>query len=263
MGKYDRDIVYILKNDIKSDELRYSLRSVCENFPCRNVVFVGGCPNDITPDLHISHQQEGGLKWQKAVSSMKKAFVDDRISDEFFLFNDDFFVLRPIDTTSFVNFTSGTLERRVNELEENLKKHSSYSFALKNLKYLLRTNGYDGMSFAVHMPFLLNKHDAMELMGKYPEAYMFRSLYGNVYGVPYMFHKDVKVYTNDKLPEFDDYLSTSDDAFKNGLIGEYIRNKFPNPCKYEFCNNSTNIKEIYTEEGDDRYEIELLGGNEK
>ncbi len=47
----NRDVVYILKNDIKSDELRYSLRSVCESFPCRNVVFIGGCPNDITPDL--------------------------------------------------------------------------------------------------------------------------------------------------------------------------------------------------------------------
>lgn len=39
-----RDIVYILRNDMGSDaeELRYSLRSVAENFPARNVWFVGG-----------------------------------------------------------------------------------------------------------------------------------------------------------------------------------------------------------------------------
>lgn len=255
-----RDIVYILKNDIKSDELRYSLRSVCENFPCRNVVFIGGCPKDITPDLYIPHQQEGSTKWQKAVSSMKKAFVDTRISDEFFLFNDDFFVLKSIDTGSFINFTSGTLERRVIELEENLNRHSSYSHGLKNLKYLLRTSGYDGMSFALHMPFLVNRHDAMELMGKYPDAYMFRSLYGNIYKIPYIYHEDVKVYTNDKLPKFDDYLSTSDSAFSSGLIGEYIRNKFQKPCKYEIGYQP--VKELYTEEGDDRYEIVPLEDNE-
>jgi len=254
-----RDVVYILKNDIKSDELRYSLRSVCENFPCGKIVFVGGCPKDLTPDLYIPHQQEGGLKWQRAVSSMKKAFVDDRISDEFFLFNDDFFVLRPIDTTAFVNFTTGTLERRVKELEENINRHSSYSNGLKNLKFLLRTNGCDGMSFALHMPFLVDKYKAMELMGRFPDTYMFRSLYGNIFDIPYIKHNDVKVYSNDKLPEFDDYLSTSDEAFKNGLIGEFIRNKFPNPCRCEYRNPPV-IKELYSEEGDDRYEIEPLEG---
>jgi len=254
-----RDIVYILKNDVKSDELRYSLRSVCENFPCRQVVFIGGCPKDLHPDLYIPHKQEGSLKWQKAVSSMKKAFVDDRISDEFFLFNDDFFVLRPINTDNFINFTTGTLERRVMELEENLKRNTSYSNGLKNLKFLLRTNGYDGMSFALHLPFLVNRHDCMELIGKYPEAFMFRSLYGNVYHIPYMYHPDVKVYTNDKIPEFDDYLSTSDEAFADGLIGEYLRSKFPNPCRYEYL-RSEPVKELYTEEGDQLYDILPLEG---
>ena len=94
-----RDIVYILKNDVKPDELRYSLRSVCENFPHRNIVFVGGCPSGITCDYYINHKQEGTLKWQRAVSSMKRAFVDDRISDEFFLFNDDFLTILYIQAT--------------------------------------------------------------------------------------------------------------------------------------------------------------------
>ena len=56
------DIVYILKNDIDSDELRYSLRSVCENFPCRRVIFIGGCPKDIVPDVYIPHEQIGHTK---------------------------------------------------------------------------------------------------------------------------------------------------------------------------------------------------------
>lgn len=254
MGKPTRDVVYILKNDIKSDELRYSLRSVCENFPCRNVVFVGGCPNDITPDLYIPHTQVGDIKWQRAVSSMKKAFIDDRISDEFFLFNDDFFILKPIDTENFINYTTGTLNKRIADLEKNLKKNSSYSNGLKSLNYYLRTNGYDTMSFALHIPFLVNKTNAMELMNMHPESQMFRSLYGNVYSIPYISHMDVKIFSKERIPKFDDYLSTSDESFQKGIIGDYIRTKFPKRCRYEKYEKE-DIKELYTEEGDDRYDI--------
>ena len=228
----DRDIVYILKNDIKSDELRYSLRSVCENFPYRKIVFVGGCPKDITPDLYIKHTQTGDSKWQRAVSSMRRAFIDDRISEDFFLFNDDFFILKPIDTSNFINYTNGTMNKRIMELEKN-NRHSSYSNNLKSTQYFLRTHGYDTMSFALHIPMLVNKYNAMEMMNTYPDMPMFRCLYGNIYNVPYIHHQDVKVFSNEKLPKFEDYLSTSDESFQNGIVGEYIKDKFLNPCRYE------------------------------
>ena len=70
-----RDIVYILKNDIGtgSDELRYSLRSVAENFPVRYVWFVGGVPEGFKPDKTIKHEQRGGTKWERAKSSLIEA----------------------------------------------------------------------------------------------------------------------------------------------------------------------------------------------
>lgn len=246
-----RDIVYILKNDVKADELRYSLRSISKNFPHRHVVFVGGCPKGIRPDLYIEHQQEGNSKWERAASSMKRAFIDDRISDEFFLFNDDFFVLRPIDTENFINYTTGTLERRVLELEGNLHKMSSYTACLNRLKFQLRNEGRDTLSFALHLPFLVDRHKAMELVGSHTDLVMFRSLYANYYKEPFTFHKDVKVFTPTKLPDFDDYLSTSDESFKNGIVGDYIRNKFPEVCRYE--EEFWKTRERYTEEGDDIY----------
>ena len=92
MAKYD--IVYILKNDISSDEIRYSLRSVCENFPFKRIIFIGGCPEGIKPDVYIPHEQTGSTKWQRARSSLLKILKDENISDKFFLFNDDFYVLK-------------------------------------------------------------------------------------------------------------------------------------------------------------------------
>lgn len=252
-----RDIVYILKNDIQPDELRYSLRSVCENFPHRNIVFVGGCPEGISCDVYIPHQQRGLSKWERSTSSLRKVCLDESISDEFFLFNDDFYILKPVDTNNFINFTDGTLDRRVTELERNLRKTSSYAKRLKATIIDLKRQNKDTISFAVHMPFLINKRKALELIDGLPGCSMFRSLYGNFYNVPYIYHKDVKIYTNDKLPEFDDYLSTADDSFKNGLVGEYIKKRFPYPCRHELI-GSRYVNEIYTEEGDERYLIEPI-----
>ena len=55
MKKYD--VVYLLKNDYASDELRYSVRSVVKNFPYNRIVFVGGKPDDIEPDIYIPDEQ--------------------------------------------------------------------------------------------------------------------------------------------------------------------------------------------------------------
>ena len=38
------DVVYIVKEDPRNEELRYSIRSVCENFPVRNIWIFGYCP---------------------------------------------------------------------------------------------------------------------------------------------------------------------------------------------------------------------------
>lgn len=247
-----RDIVYILKNDIEPDELRYSLRSVCENFPCKRVVFVGGMPDGLSCDLYIPHQQTGVSKWEKSTSSLKVACENESLTEEIFLFNDDFFVLREVDTDNFINYTNGTLGKRIRDLEGKIGKQSAYSHKLKDMFFSLKKQGKDTMSFAVHMPMLINRHKALELFANNHECYMFRSLYGNTYSIPYLFHKDVKVYTNDKMPESEDYLSTTEESFNKGIVGEYIRNKFSRPCKYEL-GVSSYAHELYSEEGDERY----------
>lgn len=252
-----RDIVYILKNDIQPDELRYSLRSVCENFPHRNIVFVGGCPEGISCDVYIPHQQIGVTKWERSTSSLKKACETESLTDEIFLFNDDFYVLQKQDTDNFINYTNGTIGRRIKELEKNVGRHSTYSRRLKNMEITLKGQGYDSISFAVHMPMLINRHNALEIISKNPSCPMFRSLYGNICRIPYTFHEDVKIYTNHEVPMYDDYLSTTEKSFAEGLVGEYIRKRFPHPCKYEYI-KPIYTHELYTEDGDERYIAEPL-----
>ena len=110
------DICYILKPDIEPDELRYSLRSVEANFPHNKVWFVCGQPKGFEPDGKIEHTQTGNSKWAQIKSSMWEIVKNPDITENFFLFNDDFFIMKPINTSKFINFVDGTLERRIDEL---------------------------------------------------------------------------------------------------------------------------------------------------
>lgn len=249
-----RDIVYILKNDISSEEIKYSLRSVCENFPYNRIIFVGGCPKDLKPDVYINHQQTGSTKWERARSSLLKVLKIEDLTEEFFLFNDDFYVLKPIDTDNFINFTNGSLEHRINELTQRLGRTSSYTRELIILKNTLVKLKKDSISFVVHMPLLINKFTALGILTSYPNMKMFRSFYANMAEVPYVYHKDVKIYDLESLPQFDDYLSTTDEAFEKGAIGPWIKNKFPNPCKYE---KTDYLHEMFDEDGEERYSLEV------
>ena len=55
------DIVYIVKNTEYNGELRYSLRSVCKNFPHRNIWIVGNLPKGIKCDYFQPVKQFNNL----------------------------------------------------------------------------------------------------------------------------------------------------------------------------------------------------------
>lgn len=252
-----RDVVYILRNDItgKTDELLYSLRSVAENFPVRFVWFVGGCPEGFYPDKMIKHEQTGGTKWERAKSSLIEACRCKEISDEFYLFNDDFYVLKE-PTGDFINFVNGTIGKRVADIVINNRGGTSaYTRGLDDLARRLRRMQKDTLSFAVHMPLLVDKKKMLDLLTGRNGHFSFRSLYGNYYEIPYIYHKDVKIYTMNEEPGEDwDYLSTTEQSFAFGKVGEWIRKRFPNPCKYEQKPKGKNYaRELYSEDGDEVY----------
>ena len=231
-----RDVVYILKEDIDPRELRYSLRSVAKNFPHRKVWFIGGQPEGLYPDGRIAHKQVGQNKWENVRSSLFKVLECEDITEDFYLFNDDFFVMKPV-TGPFINFVGGTLEARIREVYINTGKNSPYSDQLNKARSELLFDGYDAMSFCVHLPMLINKTKAREVLNSLGSP-MFRSIYGNRAQVPYIYHKDVKIYDRDTVPEEDcDYLSTLEDSFINGKVGEFIRKRFNTPCRFESPKN--------------------------
>lgn len=225
------DIVYILKPELNTEELIYSLRSVEKNFPHRKVWFVGGQPKGLTPDVAIPHKQQGENKWDLIRSSMLKVVKAESLTERFFLFNDDFFVMKPFKGT-FVNYVDGTLTERVEELRKLNPWLNPYGRTLLKASQELRALGYPERNYDVHLPMLFTKALVTEAIRQCSSPQM-RSVYGNITNEPYTEHRDVKVYDLNTVPEDADFLSTNDNTFTEGKVGEYIRGVFSTPSRFE------------------------------
>lgn len=246
------DVVYLLRNDIEGEELRYSIRSVVQNFPYRKIVFVGGKPKDISPDLYIPDIQEGKTKAQRSTHSLKKAIAESGLTEDIWLFNDDFFVMDRVRTDE--NYFNGTLDKRILDIRRRTG-YSSYVRGLEVMRSQLFNMGKDTLSFALHLPMLINRQKAIKLFEKFPDLSMFRSFYGNYYEIDCRLTKDVKVLDNDTIPDTA-FISTSDETFRNGKVGEFLRQYFSIPSKYETGQGTINVKELYDEDGNDRYDTQ-------
>lgn len=239
------DIVYILKNGINSEELRYSLRSVEANFPYNKIWFYGGVPTNVKPDRQVEVVQKGEKSWDKTFYTIKQVLQNDEITEDFWLFNDDFFVMKKIegDIPPYVN---GSIARRVDYLKTKYNKESHYAKRLKDTAHFLKVNNYDRLSYALHIPMLINREKANKMVGIFGDkCTMFRSVYGNVNKIGGVIRKDVKITRLDVEPDPDsDFLSTHENSFREGRVGIFIKNSFPDPIWREIDDNQSRASEV-------------------
>lgn len=232
MEKYD--VIYILKYDVDPYELRYSLRSIEQNLPHGDVWFVCGQPFGLVPDQTITMRQRGILKFEKARSSMLKVCTNKSVPDKFWLFNDDFFVLKPV--TSDAPYFGGTLHDHILRIEHKYgDKRTGYSRALRYCEDTLKASDLSTFDYALHIPLLIEKEKMREALEIFPDCPMFRSIYGNYAGIGGCQHEDVKIMGLANSFDDDwDYVSTTNESFANGEVGKQIRSMFPNMCRYEY-----------------------------
>ena len=231
MPTNNNDIVFVLKDHLDTDELRYSLRSIEKNFPHRYVWFVGTKPEGFEPDKMLSHKQAGELKWDKIKSSMLKIVEEPELSDEFFWFNDDFFVMKPF-KGKFINYADKSLTELIEQQRKQNPWLNIYARTVYKAREELKSLHKPEVNFEVHMPMLFEKAKVTAAIMTCSSPQM-RSIYGNVTGCKWRQHNDVKVYDLDEVPDDPDYLSTNDKTFTNGKVGAYIRAAFPEPSRFE------------------------------
>lgn len=228
------DIVYFVKESETNDELKYSLRTL-DNWPYRYVWFCGGCPADLRPDKRLKIPQKGFNKWEIVRKNIRLALENEGISENFWLFNDDFFILKPF-TTDASQYDGELIDYIKSIIKKNNGSESQYTLRLRGTIEALEKIGCTTLNYEVHKPMLINKQMGLEILDRFPNVPGFRSLYGNYYQIGGINRQDMKIratsYDMSVVDEWD-FLSTSDDSFKNGEVGRYIREKFKNKTRFE------------------------------
>lgn len=227
------DIVYFVKDSPANEELRYSLRSVCENFEYRKVFFYGGRPSYLEPDEWIHVVQNQRTKWMRTTNMIRLICQNREVTDDWWLFNDDFFVLQKTDGIE-APFHDSIYRHIVRIEDRHGQKATAYTKELRRLAATLEQKGCTTYNYALHMPILINKEKALATLDAFPDCPMFRSLYGNYNGIGGTDIRDCKIVGLDRLPADDAlFISTDDRSFASGAVGRMIRERFPDPCKYE------------------------------
>lgn len=239
------DIVYVLGSGSKwnDNELRYSLRSIEQHFPHRNVVIVGERPDWLQNIIHIAvpdgFANVKGGKYKNVLRKIRAACLDDRVSDHFVLMNDDFFFLQ--DCNEIKPVANGTLADLIEYYEGN--ERNQYLNMLKRTQKFLHKRGItDPENYAVHYPIMYMKNKFLEISEQIDwleNAYSWRILYGNMYNNQTVPREDPKVHSAETFKEWlqadhpIDFLSISDSVALDPTFQKWIELRFPNKSKYE------------------------------
>ena len=236
------DILYTVKNTVQNEELLYSLRTL-KNLPHDRIFIVGGCPKSINQDkiIYIPRKQSG-TKYQNTTNNLKVACLDERLSNDFILMNDDFFILRPVENiVNELNCHIGTITSRIQRHIMKYGKPSKYCNGAEETRNFIRkiTGDWEPLSYELHIPMVLNKEKFLkmfDLPGIEDISVLHkRTLYGNLYYKNSKEIPDVKCLNGALFDwhyaEERKFLSSSDDSWV--FVRSYLIHRFPEKSEYE------------------------------
>lgn len=157
------DFVYIVKEDEKNEDLKYSLRSIAKFYPENKVWIVGYKPSWVKNVEYIPVEQTKD-KWKNSVTNILAACNCPYISDDFILMNDDFFMIKPVVPIETIgNANLGLLSKTILKYKAS---RSPWFDAFKQVYDLLKKIGvkepyYD---YEAHLPLQINKKKFLEVM---------------------------------------------------------------------------------------------------
>lgn len=225
------DVVYVVRQGEDNEELRWSLRSLA-NLPHGQVCLAGYRPAWATGVLHLSTMQDGS-KYANSTRNLLTACMDDRLSDDVVLMNDDFFVMTQVPGDL------PTMHRGPVPLVARTYPHGRYRQGMTETAALLEELGVEEpVSYELHVPMIVNRAAMVETLRVGVESGIDclhkRTLYGNLMQLGGRLAEDVKVHNAKQVGwSWYPFLSTSDSSFARLPVGQFIRDAFPEPSEFE------------------------------
>jgi hypothetical protein len=235
------DAVYLFGGTDDGAQLRHSLRTVANLRQVDRVVVAGLAPDWLSGDvLHVPPDNHGPGKHADTWANLRAACLDRRLSDEFVLMNDDFFVLAPVDAVPV--WHDGVLSGRALRTAHQDKRRDE---TLRVVEALAAPHA-GRLSYELHVPIVMHRHLMGALMrrveelrpgrrGVFDPPVWKRTLYGNVaHPGEGTRHADVKIRDFDRVPAVGDlFTSTSDYTWRRGQVGRWLRERFDRPSPFE------------------------------
>ena len=227
------DFVYICR-DGENEELRYSIRSVLNSFPEAKVWLVGGKPEWYSG--HCVPVEQNSNKYANALKNLKSLCEHPEISDNFVLMNDDFFIIKKINSVD--QFYNGLLSDKIDRFTQITGSSMYIKKLITTNKKLIDLGIKNPIDYELHTPMPMNKTGLLDVIEKYPEC-LWRSMFGNLYNVGGTQMDDVKIYVNkrhlarsNEITDNSIYMSTEDTSL-NVMLDKMLRQMLPDPSIYE------------------------------
>ncbi len=239
------DAVYVCRPG-ENDELRMSLRSLAANAAgiYRNVWVVGTvlpwlrniCPLPLVPLED---------KFENQRQSLAAAVDHPDLSDEFVLLNDDHFIFQPI--TEWRTYHVGTAFGFLSQLflgDAEGTNLNEWAHAVLNTALWTQREAdiAEPLCYEAHTPLLFDKAKLAQVLKEYPSDGFFAV--GETYPITGA-GGEGEPGCNTKVGDSGSrglltviasgmpYVSTEDDVFESGVVGNWLREMFPDPCIYE------------------------------
>ena len=227
------DFVYICR-DGENEELRYSIRSVLNSFPEAKVWLVGGKPEWYSG--HCVLVEQNSNKYANALKNLKSLCEHPKISNNFVLMNDDFFIIKKINSVD--QFYNGLLSDKINRFTQITGSSMYIKKLITTNKKLIDLGIKNPIDYELNTPMPMNKTGLLDVIEKYPEC-LWRSMFGNLYNVGGTQMDDVKIYVNkrhlarsNEITDNSIYMSTEDTSLKV-MLDKMLRQMLPEPSIYE------------------------------
>ena len=186
------------------------------------------------PNVRVVHSPQQNSAYASTRTHLRRAIEDDRVSDPFALWNDDFYAMRPV---WLVPMHQGPMSALL--LKER-RGETRWVKGLRETLDLLRAHGYDEpLSYDVHTPLLIRKdaaREALKMAAQVKEdAVHVRSIYAalaGLNGLNGLQIKDPKMHHRlDPFPT-GAWLSSSAATFRL-TVEPVLRYTFPHRSIYE------------------------------
>jgi hypothetical protein len=175
-------------------------------------------------------------KYANALKNLKSLCEHPEISNNFVLMNDDFFIIKKINSVD--QFYNGLLSDKISRFTQITGSSMYIKKLITTNKKLIDLGIKNPIDYELHTPMPMNKPGLLDVIEKYPEC-LWRSMFGNLYNVGGTQMDDVKIYVNkrhlarsNEITDSSIYMSTEDTSLKV-MLDKMLRQMLPEPSIYE------------------------------